>query len=68
MQPVKWVWDLLVATAVDLTIDVGKLSVKGQIVNFMFCGPSKVSVVSSFYFVDGARDCIQGVMYAKCRL
>lgn len=44
------------ATAVDLTIDVGKLSVKGQIVNFTFYGSSKVSVVSSFYFVDGARD------------
>lgn len=41
---------------VDLTIDVGKLSVKGQIVNFTFYGSSKVSVVSSFYFVDGARD------------
>lgn len=36
MQPVKWAWDLLVATAVDLTVGVGKLSVKVQIVNFMW--------------------------------
>lgn len=63
MHPVKCVWDLLVAIAVDLTKGVGKLSV-GPNINFRFCEPYKVSVVSLFYFVPGIEPKVSCILKA----